>query len=208
VNYFFLKRLLRLHLLPGFSLSLAPENYSLITKSDHLKGGAAPASPQQQKERKMSCSLCWNPLLPFEIRPNRHVKRKLSTTLCTRLDKSQNTTADQRQLNLSVLRFTLGIPGLDESYLPRWIGYAFGPLLLLNHFAGSNSTTPTPAQLVSLLLSEETDRLTSLSIFLEFLSSSVEIRGSGSFFGWILYTTSLHRQISQGCDSSGSSDCP
>ncbi|KAH7854762.1 hypothetical protein Vadar_017519 [Vaccinium darrowii] len=97
----------------------------------------------------MSCSLCWNPLLPFEIRTNRHVKRKLSTTLCTRLDKSQNTTADQRQLNLSVLRFTLGIPGLDESYLPRWIGYAFGPLLLLNHFAGSNSTTPTPAQLRS-----------------------------------------------------------
>ncbi|KAA8533770.1 hypothetical protein F0562_031287 [Nyssa sinensis] len=40
-----------------------------------------------------------------------------------------------------------GIPGLNESYLPRWIGYAFGLLLLLNHFVGSNSTTATPSQL-------------------------------------------------------------
>lgn len=44
----------------------------------------------------------------------------------------------------------LGIPGLDESYLPRWIGYGFGSLLLLNHFVGSNSAAlTTPAQLVS-----------------------------------------------------------
>lgn len=44
----------------------------------------------------------------------------------------------------------LGIPGLDESYLPRWIGYGFGSLLLLNHFVGSNSAAPiTSAQLVS-----------------------------------------------------------
>ncbi|GFP87669.1 hypothetical protein PHJA_000910600 [Phtheirospermum japonicum] len=59
---------------------------------------------------------------------------------------SQNTTP-QQQLNLSVLRFTLGIPGLDESYLPRYIGYAFGALLLLNHFVGSDSSSITPAQL-------------------------------------------------------------
>ncbi|MCL7031849.1 hypothetical protein MKW94_009348 [Papaver nudicaule] len=55
---------------------------------------------------------------------------------------------DQQQLNLSVLRFTLGIPGLDESYLPRWLGYTFGSLLVLNHFVGSNSYTP-PSQLRS-----------------------------------------------------------
>jgi len=41
-----------------------------------------------------------------------------------------------------------GIPGFDESYLPRWIGYAFGSLLLLNHFLGSDSATVTTAQLV------------------------------------------------------------
>ncbi|KAJ6876430.1 hypothetical protein NC652_035720 [Populus alba x Populus x berolinensis] len=68
----------------------------------------------------------------------------------------------QQQLNLSVLRFTFvtlslelfdknfsspqGIPGLDESYLPRWIGYGFGSLLILNHFLGSNPDT-TQAQL-------------------------------------------------------------
>lgn len=40
-----------------------------------------------------------------------------------------------------------GIPGLDESYLPRWIGYGFGSLLILNHFLGSNPDT-TQAQLV------------------------------------------------------------
>ncbi|XP_077248583.1 chaperone (DUF2930) isoform X2 [Tasmannia lanceolata] len=56
-----------------------------------------------------------------------------------RLDDSQ----ESKELNLSVLRFTLGIPGLDESYLPRWIGLAFGSLLLVNHFLGSNSVTPT-----------------------------------------------------------------
>lgn len=48
----------------------------------------------------------------------------------------------QRQLNLSVLRFTLGIPGFDESYLPRGIGYAFGSLILLNHLVGP--ATPPP----------------------------------------------------------------
>ncbi|KAJ0564752.1 putative cofactor assembly of complex C subunit B, CCB2/CCB4 [Helianthus annuus] len=66
---------------------------------------------------------------------------KSSKITCTGTDNSQN---QNQQLNLSVLRFTLGIPGLDESYLPRWIGYAFGSLLVLNHLASSNST---PAQL-------------------------------------------------------------
>ena len=42
-----------------------------------------------------------------------------------------------------------GIPGLDESYLPRWIGYGFGSLLILNHFVGSDSSATTLPQLVS-----------------------------------------------------------
>ncbi|XP_057769308.1 protein COFACTOR ASSEMBLY OF COMPLEX C SUBUNIT B CCB2, chloroplastic isoform X2 [Salvia miltiorrhiza] len=54
---------------------------------------------------------------------------------------------NQQQPNLSVLLFTLGIPGLDESYLPRYIGYGFGALLVLNHFLGSDSSSITPAQL-------------------------------------------------------------
>uniref|UniRef100_A0A5B7BQQ3 Uncharacterized protein n=1 Tax=Davidia involucrata TaxID=16924 RepID=A0A5B7BQQ3_DAVIN len=107
----------------------------------------------------MSTSLSLNPLkFPLKFRANcclSHLgistvrtrrRRRLSTTWCARFDDSQRT-SDQQQLNLSVLRFTLGIPGLDESYLPRWIGYAFGSLMLLNHFAGSNSTTTT-AQLI------------------------------------------------------------
>lgn len=66
--------------------------------------------------------------LPLKFRPK-------VVSISARLDNSQ------QQLNLSVLRFTLGIPGLDESYLPRWIGYGFGSLLISNHLLGSNSVT-------------------------------------------------------------------
>nr|KAJ0221844.1 hypothetical protein LSAT_V11C200098950 [Lactuca sativa] len=75
--------------------------------------------------------------------------RKSSKISCFGADNSKN---QQQQLNLFVLRFTLGIHGLDESYLPRWIGYTFGTLLLLNHFLGSNSTTVTPTQVRTELL--------------------------------------------------------
>ncbi|WVZ57421.1 hypothetical protein U9M48_007808 [Paspalum notatum var. saurae] len=60
--------------------------------------------------------------------------------------RASNSDPPQQQLNLSVLRFTLGIPGLDESYLPRWIGLGFGALVVLNHLL---SPSPTPAQLRS-----------------------------------------------------------
>ncbi|XP_024028636.1 protein COFACTOR ASSEMBLY OF COMPLEX C SUBUNIT B CCB2, chloroplastic isoform X1 [Morus notabilis] len=70
------------------------------------------------------------------------------SVISSRLDDNSRSGQPNPQLNLSVLRFTLGIPGLDESYLPRWIGYGFGSLLVLNHFVGSNSVTDiTSAQL-------------------------------------------------------------
>ncbi|KAB2600069.1 hypothetical protein D8674_010340 [Pyrus ussuriensis x Pyrus communis] len=88
-----------------------------------------------------------NPLIRLKIQiPPKFRARKFPTNflpVSARLDDSKSTSTDP-QLNLSVLRFTLGIPGLDESYLPRWIGYGFGSLLILNHFAGSAAT---PAQL-------------------------------------------------------------
>ncbi|XP_057870139.2 protein COFACTOR ASSEMBLY OF COMPLEX C SUBUNIT B CCB2, chloroplastic isoform X3 [Cryptomeria japonica] len=49
--------------------------------------------------------------------------------------------------DLSVFRFTLGIVGFDESYLPRIIGILFGFLLVLNHV--STQTSVTAAQLRS-----------------------------------------------------------
>ncbi|KAG5133981.1 hypothetical protein JHK82_025169 [Glycine max] len=58
------------------------------------------------------------------------------------------------------------ILGLDESYLPRWIGYGFGSLLLLNHFLGSDSATVTPAQLSTKVLGLS---LASFSIVLPYL---------------------------------------
>ncbi|MBA0557573.1 hypothetical protein Golob_014634, partial [Gossypium lobatum] len=68
-------------------------------------------------------------------------------SISARLDNSQ------QQMNLSVLRFTLGIPGLDESYLPRWIGYGFGSLLILNHLLGSDSVSAAQLRTEALGLS-------------------------------------------------------
>ncbi|XP_054825226.1 protein COFACTOR ASSEMBLY OF COMPLEX C SUBUNIT B CCB2, chloroplastic isoform X2 [Prosopis cineraria] len=86
-----------------------------------------------------SRSIPVKPVSPFRAKTG---VRKSPAIIFARLEDSQ-----QQQLNLSVLRFTLGIPGLDESYLPRWIGYGLGSLLLLNHFVDSGSTTIIPAQL-------------------------------------------------------------
>ncbi|KAK4480962.1 hypothetical protein RD792_011824 [Penstemon davidsonii] len=95
----------------------------------------------------MSMLLSLNPLITN--RPEINFPGKIATINkpSRRISCSQNTTPQQQQLNLSVLRFTLGIPGLDESYLPRYIGYTFGAFLLLNHFVGSDSSSITPAQL-------------------------------------------------------------
>ncbi|CAN0902694.1 Protein COFACTOR ASSEMBLY OF COMPLEX C SUBUNIT B CCB2, chloroplastic [Linum grandiflorum] len=79
----------------------------------------------------------------FRLPSNR--TRRFATAI--RAENSQPSKDQQDQLNVSVLRFTFGIPGLDETYLPRWIGYGFGSLLLLNHFLGSDSTATTAAQL-------------------------------------------------------------
>lgn len=87
-----------------------------------------------------------------------------SSRICCADDPTD--TQNQQQLNLSVLRFTLGIPGLDESNLPRWIGYAFGSLLLLNHFLGSHSNYITPSQLRSEALGIS---LAAFSVFVPFL---------------------------------------
>ncbi|XP_071724823.1 protein COFACTOR ASSEMBLY OF COMPLEX C SUBUNIT B CCB2, chloroplastic-like [Rutidosis leptorrhynchoides] len=86
-------------------------------------------------------TISFNPLIQLKLRPKLGAKTSKSSSISARLDNSQD-----EQLNLSVLRFTLGIPGLDESYLPRWIGYGFGSLIVVNHFLSSNST---PAQLTS-----------------------------------------------------------
>lgn len=84
---------------------------------------------------------------PSEFRC-RKTRKSSSLIVYSRLENSkESTNAQQQQLNLSVLRFTLGIPGLDESYLPRYIGYAFGFLLVLNHFLGSDPSAITAAQL-------------------------------------------------------------
>ncbi|KAG8381370.1 hypothetical protein BUALT_Bualt06G0115200 [Buddleja alternifolia] len=94
-------------------------------------------------------ALALNPLIPLRSRAKFNFPSKFTTSKPSSIaiiSCSQNNDP-QQQLNLSVLRFTLGIPGLDESYLPRYIGYAFGALLVLNHFVGSDSSSITTAQL-------------------------------------------------------------
>uniref|UniRef100_A0A2N9HPF7 Endonuclease/exonuclease/phosphatase domain-containing protein n=1 Tax=Fagus sylvatica TaxID=28930 RepID=A0A2N9HPF7_FAGSY len=95
-------------------------------------------------------TLFLNPLiiqLKMKLPPQFPAKKTTtkSASISARLQNSQTPT--NQQLNLSVLRFTLGIPGLDESYLPRWIGYGFGSLLIVNHFVGSDRGTITLSQL-------------------------------------------------------------
>ncbi|RAL51397.1 hypothetical protein DM860_010899 [Cuscuta australis] len=83
---------------------------------------------------------------PETLRPG--IRKSAFKICCKRTDYySGSTKTEAGHLQLSVLRFTLGIPGLDESYLPRYIGYILGSLLLLNHFIGSDSSAITAAQL-------------------------------------------------------------
>ncbi|XP_027923177.1 protein COFACTOR ASSEMBLY OF COMPLEX C SUBUNIT B CCB2, chloroplastic isoform X2 [Vigna unguiculata] len=113
-------------------------------------------------------TICFKPCIPFPVQCPKTCFRKFPLTTIPRssLQDSQPPNSTQQQLNLSVLRFTLGIPGLDESYLPRWIGYGFGSLLLLNHFLGSDAAAITPAQLSTEVLGLS---LASFSIVLPYL---------------------------------------
>lgn len=105
-----------------------------------------------------SISLCSNlPLRSYPIRAKSNLPhvRTLSVN-CIRANDSKRVSTvnqQQQQASLSVLRFTLGIPGLDESYLPRWIGCAFGSLLMLNHFLGSDVATSAQLRTEALGLS-------------------------------------------------------
>nr|XP_009612976.1 uncharacterized protein LOC104106191 [Nicotiana tomentosiformis] len=113
---------------------------------------------------------------PAEFRC-RKTRKSSPMTLYSRLDKSADT--QQQQLNLSVLRFTLGIPGLDESYLPRYIGYAFGSLLVLNHFLGSDSSAITAAQLRTEVLG---GFLAAFSVIVPYLGKFLKVISLSMFY--------------------------
>ncbi|XP_059452101.1 protein COFACTOR ASSEMBLY OF COMPLEX C SUBUNIT B CCB2, chloroplastic isoform X2 [Corylus avellana] len=113
----------------------------------------------------MSKALSFNPLIPLKMHVI-HPQFPAKKTTAKPFSISARLQNQQQQLNLSVLRFTLGIPGLDESYLPRWIGYGFGSLLVLNHFVGSDSATATPAQLRTEVLGLS---LAAFSIFIPYI---------------------------------------
>ncbi|CAA7029152.1 unnamed protein product [Microthlaspi erraticum] len=99
----------------------------------------------------MSIQICNSPFLPkFAHTPRAQISTR-STRIFARTES--NSSDQQQQLNLSVLRFTFGIPGFDESYLPRWIGYGFGSLLLLNDLSASAPITESQLRSEALGLS-------------------------------------------------------
>ena len=48
--------------------------------------------------------------------------------------------ADDGELELAVFRFTLGIPGFDDTYIPRVVGGLGLLLLLANHLLGPDAS--------------------------------------------------------------------
>lgn len=42
-------------------------------------------------------------------------------------------TARAQEVDVQVFRFTLGIPGFDDAYIPRVVGFVGGALLTVNH---------------------------------------------------------------------------
>ncbi|KAF3321327.1 hypothetical protein FCM35_KLT14580 [Carex littledalei] len=121
------------------------------------------------------CSI--NPILPasqfsFARTTTGPLQHRLLTVSVRAQDSDGQLSQQQQQLNLSVLRFTLGIPGLDESYLPRWIGVGFGLLVLLNHFLSTNSTSPQiRSEILGFCLAAFSAMLPYLGRFLEGVSS-------------------------------------
>ncbi|XP_042442787.1 protein COFACTOR ASSEMBLY OF COMPLEX C SUBUNIT B CCB2, chloroplastic-like [Zingiber officinale] len=70
------------------------------------------------------------------------VRRRFLFTLAARDSNPQQQKQQQQEINVSILRFTFGIPGLDESYLPRYLGIALGTLIVINHVFSAASATP------------------------------------------------------------------
>jgi hypothetical protein len=125
----------------------------------------ASGSPRHASSSSRPRTAATLPATPHRHRPppaltSKPRLRPISTRSRVRASNSDSDSSQQQQVNLSVLRFTLGItpslllPPLTRmdsgtgrlvSYLPRWLGICFGALVLLNHFV---SSSPTPAQLV------------------------------------------------------------
>lgn len=49
-------------------------------------------------------------------------------------------------MDVAVFRFTLGIPGFDDSNIPRVIGTVVAALVALNHAIGFGNNPAPPAQ--------------------------------------------------------------
>lgn len=61
------------------------------------------------------------------------------------------TAADDGELELAVFRFTLGIPGFDDTYIPRVVG-GLGLLLLLgNHLLGPGASAGAQVHLMAIV---------------------------------------------------------
>jgi hypothetical protein len=64
-------------------------------------------------------------------------------------DDGDEAAAAPPEVDLSVMSFTLGIPGFDDSELPRLLGILFGSCIVLNHVLSSPGGLISDAQLRS-----------------------------------------------------------
>lgn len=92
------------------------------------------------------CTTSWLPgsafLLPFSSYSSSFHScsaSRLQPLRASRTDLPDNSPSPT--LDVSVFRFTLGIPGFDDSELPRLVGIAFAAFLLLNHFLTGDQVT-------------------------------------------------------------------
>ncbi|KAI5072517.1 hypothetical protein GOP47_0012623 [Adiantum capillus-veneris] len=84
--------------------------------------------------RKASSQLRWTPLSPSP-------SPSPAGATWVSIRASQQDPPSSSSVDVSVFRFTLGIPGFDDSDLPRVLGIAFGAVLVLNHFLGADYVT-------------------------------------------------------------------
>ncbi|XP_065008452.1 protein COFACTOR ASSEMBLY OF COMPLEX C SUBUNIT B CCB2, chloroplastic-like isoform X3 [Musa acuminata AAA Group] len=97
---------------------------------------------------------------------------RLFTVAAQDSNSRQQQQQQQQELDVSVLRFTFGIPGLDESYLPRYIGIAFGFLIILNHVFSASPATPAQlrTEALGMCLAAFSTALPYLGRFLEIIA--------------------------------------
>ncbi|KAG6549458.1 hypothetical protein Mapa_008993 [Marchantia paleacea] len=105
--------------------------------------GAATKPVRREAHARVRCSVFLGRVNWFHLEGRSRRRRAGADTggsVAVRAER-QSDGAGDGDLDISVFRFTLGIPGFDDSDLPRVLGISFGGLLVLNHAFSLSSMT-------------------------------------------------------------------